>query len=162
MDEDEADVSHAKEELILELKDNCQGTERQLLDVVKKEEKCYAVNNRQHSDVVLVRIQVEIELMKGIANIDKRMSQTVVEVEEDDNIHINDKTAGIQRTVSKYVPTVRDLEDNLLFESKIADKEKKRDIAEGDIFKDIQKVWVAAISTEISRTTFEARSGVKS
>ena len=62
-------MSHAKEELILEMKDNCQGTERQLLDVVKKEERCYAGNNGQHSDVVIVRIQVEIELMKKIANI---------------------------------------------------------------------------------------------
>jgi hypothetical protein len=29
---------------------------------------------------------------------------------------------------------------------KIANKEQKRDIAEGDIFKDIQEVWVATIS----------------
>ena len=35
-------------------------------------------------------------------------------------------------------------------ESKFVDKEQKLDVAEGDIFKDIQKVWVEAISIAVS------------
>ena len=63
--EGEANVSHDKEESVLELKEVelitkiSQGAERQLLDVVKREE-CYDRNDGHHSDVVLVRIQVEI------------------------------------------------------------------------------------------------------
>lgn len=41
------------------------------------------------------------------------------------------------------------------------DKEQKLDVAEGDIFKDIQEIWVEAISTEvpgaISRVIIEAK-----
>ena len=45
-------------------------------------------------------------------------------------------------------------------ERKFADKEHKLNVAEGDIFKDIQEVWVEAISTAvpgaISRVIAEA------
>jgi hypothetical protein len=149
----EAHVSHDKEESILELKEDelitriNQGDERKLLDVVKREEKCYARNDGQHSDFLLVRIQAEIELLKRIENIERRMSQAIVEAEIDASIHIYDMIAGIQKTMSKYVVAVKDLEDN---------KEQKRDIAEGDFFKYIQEVWVAPMfgttSTTISRT----------
>jgi len=50
LDEGEADVSHAKEESVLELKEAelitriSQGAEGQLWSVVKKEEECYAGN----------------------------------------------------------------------------------------------------------------------
>ena len=53
------------------------------------------------------------------------------------------------------------LEDNLLFESKISNKQQKRDIVEGDIFKDIQEVWVAEIYIEIFGIAFEACLGEK-
>jgi len=109
-----------------------------------------------------VRIQVEIELMKKIANIDRRMSQAVVEAEADASIHINDMTAGVQRTVSKYVAAIRDLEEISFFEVKIANKEQKRDIAEGYIFKDIQEVREATMfgitSTTISREKVEVEA----
>ena len=39
----------------------------------------------------------------------------------------------------------RELEDNFFFESKIAGSEQKRDVAEGDILKDIQEVWKVAM-----------------
>jgi len=48
-------------------------------------------------------------------------------------------------------------------ESEFADKEQKIDVAEGDIYKDIQEVWVEAISTAIpgaiSRVIAEAEIG---
>jgi len=34
----------------------------------------------------------------------------------------------------------------------VANKEQKLDVTEGDIFKDIQEVWVEAISTEVPGT----------
>jgi hypothetical protein len=68
-----------------------------LLDSVKKlKDNCWMLSRKrrsvmleiigQHSDVVLVRIQVEIELMKEIANIDKRMSQAVVEAKDNQQL----------------------------------------------------------------------------
>ena len=62
---------------------------------------------------------------------------------------------NMQSSVSGYVVPIRKLKDKLLFESKIAEKEQKRDIAEGDAYKSIKEAWVAAISGtsfgEISR-----------
>ena len=43
------------------------------------------------------------------------------------------------------------MRDKLLFESKIADKEQKKDIPEGDAYQSIQEVRVEAISRAVSR-----------
>ena len=65
--------------------------------------------------------------------------------------------------MSGYVVPIRKLKDKLLFESKIADKEHKRDITDGDSYKGIKEVRVAAISGTsfgvISGTSFGAIFG---
>ena len=75
------------------------------------------------------------------------MSHFLAEKKADTNLPTYIMFLGMQRTVSKYVTAVRELEDNLLFESKFEGKKHQLDIAEGDIFKDIQEVSVEAIST---------------
>ena len=49
------------------------------------------------------------------------------------------------------VVPIRKLRDKLIFESKFADKEHERDIAEGHAYKSIKEVRVDAISSAISR-----------
>ena len=70
---------------------------------------------------------------------------------------------SIQRGVIEYMTAIRKLRDKLLFESKIADKEHKRDITDIDAYKGIKEVRVAAISGTsfgvISGTSFGAMSG---
>ena len=56
---------------------------------------------------------------------------------------------SIQRSRSDYVTVAKVLKDNLLFGGKIAGSEHENDIAEGDIFQDIQEVRVATISTTV-------------
>ena len=117
------------------------------MNVFKKEEERYARIDEQQNDDVLERDQLENEFLKrlleefeyeeGIAIIDRRMSQVVVETEIHTSLQNYVMFASIQRSVSEYVIAVRELENNLLFESKFADKEQQLDIAEGDIFKDI-------------------------
>ena len=85
----------------------------------------------------------EFEYEDGIAVIDRKMSQVLVDTEEDTSLLNYVMFASIQRSVSEYVTAFRELENNLLFESKFEDTEQQLNIAEGDIFKDIQAVWVA-------------------
>jgi len=54
----------------------------------------------------------------------------------------------------------KELKNNLLLQSKLADKEQKLDIADGDIFKDIQEVWEVAISRVVTTTISTAMTGV--
>ena len=61
-----------------------------------------------------------------------------------------------------YVAEIRKLENNLLFESKFAGREHEKDIAEGNIFKGIQEVWVAAMSRETSTTISRVVAEIKS
>ena len=65
---------------------------------------------------------------------------------------------NMQRSVSDYVAAVRELKDNLLFEGKFAGNEQQLDISEGDAYKIIKEVWVAAMS----ETIFAAAFGVNS
>ena len=145
-----------------------QGVEGQLLNVVKKEEERYVGIDEKHSDDVFEKGQVENELLrclleaskyeKRIAGIDRRMFQVLVETAADTSLVNYVMFASIQRSVSEYVAAVREWKNNLLFESKFDSKEQQLDIAKGDIFKDTQEVWVAAISGiafgAMSRTMF--------
>ena len=74
-----------------------------------------------------------------------------------------DVFTSIQRGVIEYMTAIRKLRDKLLFESKIADKEHKRDITDEDAYKGIKEVRVAAISGTsfgvISGTSFGAIYG---
>ena len=60
------------------------------------------------------------------------------------------------------VVPIKKLRDKLLFEREFAGREREKDIAEGDIFKGILEVWVAAMSgttsTKISRVVEEIKS----
>ena len=89
----------------------------------------------------------------------KEVFQVKREMKEDASPHIYDMIASIQGGVCEYIAAVRELKDNLLFESKLADSEQELDIAEGDTYKSIKEAWVAAISGEgfgeISRVKVE-------
>lgn len=164
--EDGINMSHAKEESILELKDTelttriSQGAEGQLWNDVKEKEEIYAGIDKQHSDEVFERNQVESELLnymleaseheKGIANIDRRMSQIFTKTKAYNSLLNYVMLTNIQINVSEYVTAARELESSLISESKFANKEQQLDIAEEDNFKDTHEVWVAAISTTIS------------
>ena len=55
------------------------------------------------------------------------------------------------------------LRDKLIFEREFAGREHEKDIhAEGDIFKGIQEVWVAAMSRETSTTISRVVAEIKS
>ena len=53
---------------------------------------------------------------------------------------------GVQGRLHKYVAAERGLEGNLIFKSEFAYNGQKLDIAEGDVYNNIQEVRVAAIS----------------
>ena len=57
------------------------------------------------------------EYEKEIVGIDRRMSQVLVETEEDTSLLNYVMFASIQRSVSEYVIAIRALENNLLFGS---------------------------------------------
>jgi len=101
---------------------------------------------------------------KEIAVNDVEMSQVVKETRAYTSLLNLIMFASIQRSVNKYVTVIKELEDTLLFDSKFANKEHKRDIAKGYIFRDIQQVRVAAVSTAVSgamvRTMFAEIYGV--
>ena len=73
-----------------------QGSEGELLNVIKKKDKRYVGINEQHSDDVFEKDQVESELLKclleaseyekWIADIDRRMFQVLVETEADTSL----------------------------------------------------------------------------
>ena len=65
---------------------------------------------------------------------------------------------NMQRSVSDYVAAVRELKDNLLFDSKFAGSEQQLDIAEGDAYKSIKEVWVATMFETIFAATFGVNS----
>ena len=57
------------------------------------------------------------EYEKGIAGIDRRMFQVLVETEADTSLLNYGMFASIQRSVSEYITAIKALENNLLFES---------------------------------------------
>ena len=71
-----------------------------------------------------------------------------------------DVFTSIQRGVIGYMIAIKKLRDKLLFESKIVDKEHKRDITDKDSYIGIKEVMVVAIFGTsfgvISRTSFGA------
>ena len=64
-----------------------------------------------------------------------------------DKAMISDEYCKGFSTVEEIVTTVRELKSKLFFENKFA--EQQLDIAEGNVFKDIQEVLEAAISTMV-------------
>ena len=78
------------------------------------------------------------------------MSQVLVDTESYTSLLNYVMFASKQITMSEYVTTVKEWKKKLLFESKFEGKEQQLDITEGDIFMDIQEVWVETISIEIS------------
>ena len=109
------------------------------------------------------------EKEKEIAEKNMEPFQTVVETEIDTSFQNLIMLTSIQERVNKYITVVRELKGNVSFDSKFSNKEKKRDVAEGDIFRDIQEVWVVAMSglifaaksvTECSRMCWQ-RTGNK-
>ena len=116
-DEGEADMYHAKEKSVLDLKEAelttriSQGVEGELLNVVKKEEEIYVGIDEQHSDGVFEKAQLENELLKcllkapeyekGIAGIDRRMFQVLVETKAYTSLLNYGMFASIQRSASK-------------------------------------------------------------
>ena len=55
--------------------------------------------------------------------------------------------------MNEYVTSVRELKDNFLFKSKFVGDEQKN-VAEGDILRDIQEVWEAATEVATCGVTF--------
>lgn len=121
-----------------------------------EEEESYAETEMQHSDDVFEMSPVISEWLKcllkafkqekEIAVNDVEMSQVVKETRADTSFPNLTMFASIQRSMNEYITTIRELEGNLLFESKIANSEQKLDIAEGNIFQDTQEFWEEAIS----------------
>ena len=140
-----------------------------LLNVVKKEEERYVGIDEKHSDGVFEKYQVENELLKcllkafeyekGIAGIDRRISQVLDETEEDSSLLNYVMFDSIHRSVSEYVTAIKELENNLLFESKFAGIEHEKDIAEGDAYPSIQEVRLEVVSRAVSRKIPRAISG---
>lgn len=64
----------------------------------------------------------------------------MAEIETDTSLLNSVMFASMQGSVNRHVTAVRVLEYKLIFEGKFAGSEQKRDIAEGDISKDIQEV----------------------
>ena len=104
-----------------------------LLNVVKKEEERYVGIDEQHSDGVFEKDQVENESLnfllkaseyeKGIAGIDRRMFQFLVETEANTSLLNYGMFASIQRRVSEYITAIKELENNLPFESRFEGKD---------------------------------------
>ena len=90
------------------------------------------------------------------------MFLVIKETREDIGSQFYDVFTRIQRGVIEYMIAIRKLRDKLLFEREFAGREHEKDIAEGDIFKGIQEVWVATMfgttSTAISRVVAEIKS----
>ena len=59
--------------------------------------------------------------------------------------------------MSDYGVPVKELKNKLIFESKFVGSEQQLDVAEGNIFKYIQEIWVVAMS----KTIFTVISRVK-
>ena len=80
---------------------------------------------------------------------------------EDIGSEMYDVFTSIQRGVIEYITEIRKLRDQLIFEREIVGREHEKDIAEWDIFKGIQEVWVEAMSrttsTAISRVVAEIK-----
>ena len=78
------------------------------------------------------------------------------------NIHLLNYVmlTNMQSSVSDYVVPIRKLRDKLLFESKITNKDQKKEIAQGYAYQSIQEVRVEAVSralsSEIPRAIFGA------
>ena len=99
-----------------------QGAEGELLNVVKKEEERYVGIDEKHSDGVFEKYQVENELLKcllkaskcekGIASIDRRMFQVLVETKAYTSLINYGMFSSKQRSVSEYIPAIMALENN--------------------------------------------------
>ena len=169
LDEGEADVSYDKEESVQEPKEDelvtkiSQGDERNLWNVVKKEEEeSYVEVNDQHTEEMFEMSQVISEwmkiLLKEVAINKMEMSQVYSETLAGISFLNYVMLTNMQRSVSDYVDVVRELKDNLLFESKFAGSEQQLDIAEGDAYKSIKEVWVAAMFETIFAAAFAVNS----
>ena len=86
----------------------------------------------------------------------------IKETREDIGSQFYDVFTSIQRGVIEYITEIKKLRDQLIFEREIVGREHEKDIAEWDIFKGIQEVWVEAMSrttsTTISRVVAEIKS----
>ena len=172
LDEGEVDVCHDKEESVQEPKEDelvtkiSQGDERNLWNVVKKEEEeSYVEVNDQHTEEMFEMSQVISEwmkiLLKEVAINKMEMSQVFSETLAGISFLNYVLLTNMQRSVSDYVAAVRELKDNLLFESKFAGSEQQLDIVEGDAYKSIKEVWVAAMFETIFAATFGVNSREK-
>ena len=157
LDEGEVDVSHDKEELVQEPKEDelvtkiSQGDERNLWNVVKKEEEeIFVEDNDQHTEEMFEMSQVISEwlkiLLKEVAINKMEMSQVFSETLAGINFLNYVMLTNMHRSVSDYVVAVRELKDKLIFEGKFAGNEQQLDISEGDAYKSIKEVRVATIS----------------
>jgi hypothetical protein len=97
------------------------------------------------------------------------MSHVIKETREDIGLQFYDVFTSIQRGLIDYVAAIKKWENKLLFEGEFAGIKHEEDIAEGDAYKSIKEVRVAAISRamsreisrEISGAVFEANLKVK-
>ena len=99
------------------------------MNVFKEEEEIYIGNDKQHSDDVLERNQVESELLKCLLNkhgfksknavSDKEVSQVLVETKMHASFQVPDVLASTKGRMNEYVIVVRKTEYELLLESKV-------------------------------------------
>lgn len=134
-DEVGADVSQAEEESVLELKEVeltvriSQEVEGHQWHVVKKEEECYAGNNVQHNDDVVGMNQVVNEWLVCL-------------------LETFEQTEGITIINGEMSQVLAEIKTG---------RKHEEDIAEGDVYKSMKEVWVAAVSG----AAFEASSELK-
>ena len=120
---------------------NNQRIERQLLKIFKTEvEKSHDDLEIQHTDEVLEENQIVNEWLSFLLKAFEQEGNVVINAmevshaikvtREDIGSLFYDVFTSIQRGVIEYMTAIRKLRDKLCFESKIADKEHKRDITD--------------------------------
>ena len=90
------------------------------------------------------------------------MYQVLAETKSDISLLNYVILTNMHRSVSDYVVPHRELKDKLLFESKFTGSELQLDVAEGDIFKYIQEIWVVAMSKKIFTTISRVKAEIES
>jgi len=157
-EEDGTDMSHIEEKIVAGLNKAelttrlSQGDEGQLLKVVKRKE-THVEDDEQHCDGVLEECQVQVKLLECLLKEPEHkdviavsvgeVSQALIEAEIYATFQVQVALDSTEERMDEYITAVRELEDNLLLESKFEVQRQQLDIAEGDVFIGIKDVWVA-------------------